>query len=80
MRSLWRMLATRWLGGQASDALTGDGVLLELLTAGDANPRPAIQVRRQGAVSHHAIMSQHDPAEPNLEAALERAAEEKPGE
>jgi hypothetical protein len=74
------MLATRWLGGQASDALTGDGVLLELLTAGDANACPAIRVRRQGAVSHHAMMSQHDPAEPNLKAALERAGEEKSGE
>lgn len=80
MRSLWRMIAARWLGGQASETLTGDAVLVELLTAADGNARPAILVSRQDAVSHQAMMSQHDPAEPNLETALGHAAEGKSGE
>ena len=36
MRSLWRMIAARWLGGQASDALTGDAALLDLLMPRDS--------------------------------------------
>ena len=31
MRSLWRMIALRWLGGQGSEALTDDSALLDLL-------------------------------------------------
>jgi hypothetical protein len=74
------MIAVRWLGGQASEALTGDAVLLDLLTPGDGDARPVILVRRQDAVSHRAMMVQHHPVEPDFEAALERAAEEKSGE
>jgi hypothetical protein len=35
MRSLWRMIALRWLGGQGSEALTDDSALLDLLTIGE---------------------------------------------
>ena len=29
MRSLWRILALQWLGGDGSEALTGDSTILE---------------------------------------------------
>ena len=31
MRSLWRILALQWLGGEGSEALTGDSALLDIL-------------------------------------------------
>ena len=34
MRSLWRILALRWLGGDGSDALTADSAILEGLQYG----------------------------------------------
>ena len=34
MRSLWRILALRWLGGDGSDALTADSAILEGLPYG----------------------------------------------
>jgi len=70
MRSLWRMIAARWLGGQATDALTGDAALLDLLTPVDANAPPPFVVRRQSEVSHRAMMSQQDRAAPERETAL----------
>jgi hypothetical protein len=70
MRSLWRMIAARWLGGQASDALTGDTALLDLLMPGDGNAPPAFLVRRQSEVSHRAMMSQQHPAPTEPETAF----------
>jgi len=67
MRSLWRMIASRWLGGQGSPALTDDSGLLDLLlTAESARARPAFRVSRQSAVSHRVLMAQQktDPASP----------------
>jgi hypothetical protein len=59
MRSLWRMIALRWLGGQGSGALTDASAPLDLLTIGERAFTPLIfEVRRQSGVSHHAIMSQ----------------------
>ena len=59
MRSLWRMIASRWLGGQGSEALTGDSALLELLMIGEsAHASLAVKVRRQSGVSHQAMISQ----------------------
>jgi len=69
MRSLWRMIAARWLGGQASDGLTGDTALLDLLTPEDGAP-PAFLVRRQTAASHRAMMSQQDRAQLEHESTL----------
>lgn len=61
MRSLWRMIASRWLGGEGSDALTGDSTLRDLLTIAEpARTRPAFEVRRQSEVSHNAMMSRQD--------------------
>ncbi len=70
MRSLWRMIAARWLGGQASDALTGDAVLLDLLTPGDASASPPFAVHRRSGVSHRAMMAPQDQAAPERETAL----------
>lgn len=67
MRSLWRMIASRWLGGQGSPALTDDSGLLDLLlTAESARARPAFRVSRQSAVSHRVLMARQetDPADP----------------
>ena len=59
MRSLWRMIATRWLGGQGSEALTGDSAALDLLMTGESTKASlAFQVRRQSGVSHQAMISQ----------------------
>jgi len=57
MRSLWRLLALQWLGGEASEALTGDSTILEgLLRGGHARPIRTFDVRREPQVSRHAMM------------------------
>ena len=59
MRSLWRMIASRWLGGQGSEALTGDSALLDLLmTRESAQASLAFKVRRQSGVSYQAMICQ----------------------
>jgi hypothetical protein len=55
MRSLWRILALRWLGGDGSEALTGDSAILEGLL-GEGRPIGAFDVRREPQVSRQAIM------------------------
>jgi hypothetical protein len=66
MRSLWRMIASKWLGGKGSDALTGDSTLLDLLIEADRREAtPVFQVRRESAVSHRAIMSRQDTHQDN---------------
>ncbi|HEV7997240.1 MAG TPA: hypothetical protein VGP52_13390 [Stellaceae bacterium] len=68
MRSLWRMIASRWLGGQGSQALTDDSGLLDLLLAGEsARARPAFRVSRQSAVSHQVLMARQEPDPANPE-------------
>jgi hypothetical protein len=57
MRSLWRMIALRWLGGQGSEALTGDTALLDLLTIGERAPPIGFALSRRSGVSHHAMIS-----------------------
>ncbi len=61
MRSLWRMIALRWLGGQGSEALTDDSALLDLLTIGESAPPIGFEVSRRSGVSHHAMNSQQVP-------------------
>jgi hypothetical protein len=56
MRSLWKMMAVRWLGGQASTALTAETAPLDGLLGGET-AAPAFLVRRAAEVSHHAMMS-----------------------
>lgn len=65
MRSLWRMIASRWLGGQGSPALTDDSGLVDLLLTGETDRAPpAFRVSRQSAVSHRVLMAgqEADPA------------------
>jgi hypothetical protein len=58
VRSLWRILALRWLGGQGSEALTGNSAPLDLLMTGEPARIPhAVEKRRQSGVSHHATRS-----------------------
>jgi hypothetical protein len=59
MRSLWRKVALRWLGGQGSEALTGDSALIDLMLIEEsAHASLAFEVRRQSGVSHLAINAQ----------------------
>ncbi len=70
MRSLWRMIASRWLGGQGSEALTGDSALLDLLTLAERpHTPPAFRVSRQSEVSRQAIMSRRGAGQTEDEAA-----------
>ncbi len=55
MRSLWRILALHWLGGDGSEALTGDSAILEGLL-GEGRRVGAFDVRREPQVSRQAIM------------------------
>ena len=58
MRSLWRILALQWLGGEASEALTRDSTVLESLSVGeDARRQDAFDVQRRPGVSHQAMMA-----------------------
>jgi hypothetical protein len=58
MRSLWRILALQWLGGEGSEALTGDSTVLESLMLGEhARAIHAFDVQRASGVSHRAMMS-----------------------
>jgi hypothetical protein len=57
MRSLWRILAVQWLGGDGSEALTEDSAVLEGLLWGElAPPMRAFDVRREPQVSRQAMM------------------------
>ena len=59
MRSLWRQIALRWLGGQGSEALIEDSALIDLLMIEEsAHASLAFEVRRQSGVSHLAMTSQ----------------------
>ena len=55
MRSLWRILALQWLGGDGSEALTGDSAILEGLL-GERRPMAAFDVRREPQVSRQAMI------------------------
>jgi len=68
MRSLWRIMASRWLGGDASAVLTEDAALVDLLTRDYGEVSPAFLVRRQSQVSHGAMMSQQRATPPQAAA------------
>ena len=58
MRSLWRILALQWLGGDGSEALTGDSTILEgLLHREDERSVRAFDVQREALISRKAIVS-----------------------
>ena len=72
MRSLWRMLALQWLGGEGSEALTDDSAVFDILMVGEhENPTRAFHVQRQSGVSHDAMTSSSQHPQPNPEAATE---------
>ncbi len=74
MRSLWRILALQWLGGDGSEALTGDSAILEgLLYGGNARPVRAFDVRRDPQVSRHAILATNPERRSGPETAAEGA-------
>lgn len=53
-------MAVRWLGGEASDTLTGDAGLLDFLVQQNHYVPPAVLVQRQSGVSHRVMMSQQE--------------------
>lgn len=58
MRSLWRVLALRWLGGDGSEGLAGSSTILEAVISGEQTQAPpTFDVRREPGVSHRAMMS-----------------------
>jgi hypothetical protein len=72
MRSLWRILALQWLGGNGSEALTRDSAILEGLL-GKGRPMAAFDVRREPQVSRGAMIAtgpepRSDPETPTEEA------------
>ena len=76
MRSLWRVLALEWLGGDGSEALTGDSAILEGLLRADPWPTRAFDVRREPQVSRQAMVSLGMPPGPQRSLNPEPPAEE----
>ncbi len=72
MRSLWRNLALQWLGGDGSEALSGDSSLFDRLMLAEHEERvQAIEVRHEPAVSHTAMAPLlADQPEPELDRAF----------
>src|SRR5262249_14221607 len=56
MRSLWRILALQWLGGDGSEALTEGSAILEGLLRSHERPMRAFDVRREPQASRQAMM------------------------
>jgi hypothetical protein len=72
MRSLWRILALQWLGGEGSEALTDDSAVFDILMVWEHERAiRAFHVQRQSGVSHDAMMSPSQDQQPNPEAATE---------
>jgi hypothetical protein len=59
MRSLWKQMALRWLGGRASQRLTGDS-RIDALMAPVGVRTPTFLVARRCEASPYAIMAQPD--------------------
>ena len=73
MRSLWRILAQQWLGGDVSEALTGESAILEGLL-GERRQMAAFDVRREPQVSRQAMMVTAREPRPDPEIPAEEAA------
>ena len=58
MQSIWHDLARQWLGGEVSEALSGDLSFLDRFPIGAEATPPVFQVRRVDGVSHTAML--HD--------------------
>ena len=57
MRSLWRTLALRWLGGEGSAGLTEDSPVLDAIFADQDRAVSSFDVQRTAGVSHQAMIS-----------------------
>ena len=75
MRSLWRMMAARWLGGEVSEALTGVTGLFDTIMQTGAQLEATFLVRRQSGISRQARMSQQTDAQPHVQTPIEDLAE-----
>jgi hypothetical protein len=72
MRSLWRILALQWLGGEGSEALTADSAVADILMMGEHDRATRMfDVQRQSGASHHAMMSPNQGHLPTSEPATE---------
>jgi hypothetical protein len=61
------MMAARWLGGEVSEALTGDTTLFDTIMQTGAQLEATFVVRRQSGISHQAMMSQQTDARPHVQ-------------
>ncbi|MGA8758202.1 MAG: hypothetical protein WB611_18105 [Stellaceae bacterium] len=75
MRSLWRMMAARWLGGDGSGALTGDTGLFDTMMQTGTQLEATFLVRRQSEVSHEPMMSQQIDGQPHVQTPIGHLAE-----
>jgi hypothetical protein len=73
MRSLWRMLALQWLGGEGSEALARDSDVLDMLTGEHKRAIDAFDIQRIAGISHQAMMSSSVDPCPNPEIASQEA-------
>lgn len=78
MRSLWRILALQWLGGEGSEVLTGDSAVLDRLAGEQERTTRPFQVRRESGVSHQAMMSSRDRGRADVETAIEKVLRNVP--
>ena len=79
MRSLWRILALRWLGGRASEGLTADSAILEgLFRSGQGRAIEAYDIRPEPRVSHRALISAAPDYRLDPETSLEEALRSGP--
>lgn len=59
MRSFWRMMAARWLGGEPSAALTSDSALLDMVMQPSPRRPTGFVVSRQSEASANALLARH---------------------
>ena len=70
MRSLWRTMTARWLGGEVSEALSGDTSLFDTFMQTGTQLGSAFLVRRQSEILHQAMMSQQTDALAHVQAPI----------
>ena len=78
MRSLWRVLALQWLGGEGSEALAGDSNVLDMLTGEHRRAMDAFNIQRVAGISHQAMISPSVDPRPSPEIASQEARSTAP--
>jgi len=78
MRSLWRRLASRWLSGAGSAALSEDSAVLDAIFADRADPPDPFDVKRVAATAHRAPMPPGVERQAEAEASDDAAHSELP--